>query len=164
MEFLIFSDSHGRSEHLEQALGRQITPPDGILFAGDGLRDTAVLQACTCPLYAVAGNCDWMAWEPTHRFLFCGSHKILLTHGHLFGVKSGVDALMAFAVKNAADIVVFGHTHTPVFREFSAGTEVDGAILIRPLYLFNPGSVGMNGDFGVLSMQGDQVLLSHGRI
>ena len=36
MTLLILSDSHGRPDRIEEALRR--VKPDGLLFAGDGLR------------------------------------------------------------------------------------------------------------------------------
>ena len=37
MTLLVLSDSHGRPDLIEEAIRR--VRPDGILFAGDGLRD-----------------------------------------------------------------------------------------------------------------------------
>ena len=55
---LILSDSHGRPDRIDEALRR--VKPDGLLFAGDGLRDLTYREI-PCPFWAVAGNCDWIS-------------------------------------------------------------------------------------------------------
>ena len=175
MEFLIFSDSHGRTEGMELALKRQIKHPDGIFFLGDGVRDAERLDIGNALLYDVTGNCDWFSCfcgegnAPMERSFEMEGHRILMTHGHLFGVKGGVGGLLGHAVEVGADIVLFGHTHLPHLEVLPAGTMVGNMALERPLYLFNPGSVGQNADglglsFGTLTLRGELVLFSHGRI
>jgi predicted phosphodiesterase len=106
----------------------------------------------------------WDPSIPTEQLLPFGKHKILITHGHLFGVKGGLGGLIAHAAELGADIVLFGHTHEPTERVIPAGTVVDGAVLSRPIYLFNPGSIGVGPiySFGLLSFNGGEVLPSHG--
>ena len=61
MEFLIFSDSHGRTEGMELAWKRQLRTPDAVLFLGDGLRDVNSMELAESMLYEVSGNCDWFS-------------------------------------------------------------------------------------------------------
>ena len=171
MELLVFSDSHGRCEGMKAALSRQSRPPQAICFLGDGLRDTEDLCPARTMLYAVRGNCDWSAHGdiPTERLISIEGHTLLLTHGHLYGVKGGVGALIAYAAEAEADVVLFGHTHVPYNAVIEAGKTVGGVTLARPMYLFNPGSVGRNEDgsgcsFGTLLLTNNTVLLSHGRV
>ena len=175
MEFLIFSDSHGRTDGMELALSRQLRRPDGVFFLGDGLRDLERLDLGGNLLYDVTGNCDWFSCfcgegnVPMERVISLEGHKILMTHGHLFGVKGGYGGLLAHAVEVGADIVLSGHTHVPHQEVLPAGEFVGNTALERPLYLFNPGSIGQNADgagfsFGTLLLRGDTVLFSHGRI
>ena len=91
-------------------------------------------------------------------------HKLLLTHGHHYHVKSGYGALLARAVRAGADIVLFGHTHLPISETVSSGSEICGVAITHPIYLFNPGSIGQGGSFGTLGLRGENVLLSHGRV
>ena len=169
MELLIFSDSHGRSLQMYDALCRQIKRPDAICFLGDGLRDTEVLDGEGIPLHTVRGNCDWSSFfgdEKSERFLFLEGHKLLLTHGHLHDVKSGLGRLAAYAAQNGVDIVLYGHTHRADTLCVPKGQEIGGVTLQSPLYLFNPGSIGAGADasFGTLMLSGDNVLFSHGSI
>ena len=162
MEFLIVSDSHRRFGAMQAALDRQRRAPDGILFLGDGLADTDRLALGHSQLFAVRGNCD-LYWDPaikTEELLTFEGHRILITHGHLYGVKSGMGALIARAKKCGADVVLFGHTHEPTYTVISA----DESAIGRPMHLFNPGSIGQDGSFGTLTLRGKDVLLSHGRV
>ena len=164
MELLIFSDSHGNAEAMRRVLSRQPHAPDAVLFLGDGLRDAASLEDGRTLWYPVRGNCDWFSGDaPTERRLYLEGHELLLLHGHEHGVKGGVGALLAYAARTGADVVLFGHTHLPREEVIPAGEVLGGVTLTRPLYLFNPGSV-REGSFGFLSMRGEQVLLSHGEV
>ena len=172
MEFLIFSDSHGRVENMQTAIERQIKAPDAILFLGDGARDLDRLFLVDIPLWAVRGNCDWASSDfadRAERLLHIDGHTILLTHGHEWGVKGGLGGLIMHAAELGADIVLFGHTHTQTLRTVAAGEQVGKTTLSRPMYLFNPGSIGYNEDgegyaFGTLTIKGETVLFGHGRL
>ena len=172
MELLIVSDSHGRVENIQSALERQIKAPDAILFLGDGARDLDRLFLVDTPLWAVRGNCDWASSDyadRTERLLYFEGHTILLCHGHEWGVKGGLGALAMHAVEIGADIVLFGHTHKPTLQTLAAGEQIGKTTLSRPLYLFNPGSIGYNEhgegySFGTLTLSGELVLFGHGRL
>ena len=167
MEFLIFSDSHGSASNMSRAIDRQIKTPEAILFLGDGARDLDRLFVCDIPIWAVRGNCDWASSDyadKNERLLYFEGHTILLCHGHEWGVKGGLGGLIAHAAEVGADIVLFGHTHVPTLTTIAEGETVGKTVLSRPMYLFNPGSIGDEGSFGVLTLKGENVLLSHGSL
>ena len=172
MEILVFSDSHGRVEGMRRALTLQVKRPDLILHTGDGAGDLEYLQTRGVPTLAVRGNCDLFTVSAhlTEDFVFEElGHKILMTHGHRYGIKGGMGGLLTHAVEIGADIVLFGHTHIPHESCIPVGETIGDKILTRPLYLFNPGSIGRNEDgeglsFGTISLTEKSVLLSHGRV
>ncbi len=172
MELLIFSDAHGRTDGILEAIRRQPKRPGAICFLGDGLREVEHMTFDDTPLYAVRGNCDWSTSEQTpwtERTLFLEGHTILLTHGHLQGVKAGLGNLISYAASCNADVVLYGHTHKPTETVIPAGSVIGSQTLTRPMYLFNPGSVGYDDDglgrsFGTLTLCGSNVLFSHGRL
>ena len=166
MEFLIFSDSHGRASAMKQVFDRQIRKPDAVLFLGDGLRDASPELFAPSALFAVRGNCDLFsvgAQGANEELLSFEGHKLLLCHGHTHFVKSGYGALLSYAASRGADIVLFGHTHQACLERIEAGTVIGGSPLARDLYLFNPGSIAQ-GEFGTLVLMGESVLLSHGSL
>lgn len=167
MEFLIFSDPHGRNERMLRAVARQPRKPDGVLFLGDGLRQMERGLLGDLPLFAVRGNCDGFSplWEDVRdeELLHFAGHTLLLSHGATYGVKSGLAVLEAAAAQKGADLALFGHTHEPYLHTVSAGELLGGRLLDRPLYLFNPGSIA-DGSFGHLLLTEETVLFSHGRV
>lgn len=168
---LILSDSHGHADRVAEVIRR--IRPDGILFAGDGLRDLSYCDI-PCPLWAVRGNCDWLSSPliiggdsilPDDEEIFTiEGIRILLTHGHKHGVKGGIGGAVAHAARQGADLLVFGHTHTPLELHLSP----DGAYgfsIPKPLAVFNPGSLGdRNASFGTLTIRGGQMMLGHGEL
>ena len=137
-----------------------------VFFLGDGLRDLPAEDRC--PILSVKGNCDIFTMfdtepAPYERLEFFGGKRILAMHGHTRSVKSGIMGGAAAGLEADADIVLFGHTHSPLEYRIPAGEKMFGRELARPLYLFNPGSIGA-GEFGVITLQGGEVLLSHGRL
>ena len=168
MEFLIFSDAHGRNEGMLLALARQPKKPDGVIFLGDGLRQMTPDLFGGIPLFCVRGNCDWSSplWAdcPEEQLLSFAGHTLLLTHGAAYGVKSGTGLLETAAAEKGADVALFGHTHDPYLHTLPAGSLIGSHVTERPLSLFNPGSIGYGGSFGHLLLTEDTVLLSHGTV
>ena len=165
MRILVLSDIHGDTTSTMNALTDQPTA-DIILFLGDGIGAIETLEQMypQKTFYCVAGNCDFASIEPTTRILELCGKRILMTHGHEWGVKGGLGALIAHAAEVGADIVLFGHTHKPILKTLPVGEVVGEITLSRPMYLFNPGSIGYDGNFGTLIVKGDIVLLSHGKL
>ena len=164
MKCLCFSDSHGSSYNIRIAHSKH---PDAevIFFLGDGLRDMEdyVLDRNRA-WFTVQGNCDYSAAvgdsfaKKTDSITLMGK-RIFFTHGDLYGVKYGFDGLTKLATEHNADLVLFGHTHTPIEKYIS--TDNGG------FYLFNPGSIGGGydgGSYGVINITEKGILLSHGRI
>lgn len=134
MRIVVFSDSHNDFFSLKEVMRVQ-SNAEAFIHLGDGRKEFDYL--CTNYPYkimrCVTGNCDWsMAGDASDTITLAGK-KIFFTHGHTFGVKSGLERLMRYAREIEADIVLFGHTHAAV--EFYD----DG------IYYMNPGSVSSQG-------------------
>ncbi len=133
MRILILSDSHGDVKSMQLAVER--TKPDQIIHLGDCWRDAEALKERfpLLPVAQVPGNCDacdLRARGPEQRLLTLEGHKVLITHGHRYHVKSGLLALSYAAREVGAELCLFGHTHIQHQESF------DG------LTLLNPGSIG----------------------
>ena len=72
-------------------------------------------------------------------------------------------AVPAFAAEKQADILLFGHTHNPLFKRYEKDETAYGVSLKKPLVLFNPGSV-REGSFGSLKLSEKGVFASFGTI
>lgn len=133
---------------------------DCILYLGDGIRDLSMLpDTPRIPILAVRGNCDvgFDGYSYEETVTFEGS-RILLCHGHHYGVKGGSGALLARAKRDGCKIALFGHTHIPS-ESYDSETGI---------YLFNPGSIGKRDagacSFGIITLENQSVLLSHGKV
>ncbi len=167
MTLLVLSDSHGASHHIREVLERQdaVGAPDYLLFLGDGVRDIdeSLLPSKTCVL-SVKGNHEFYDGSlPMERVLSLCEYKALMLHGHSCGVKLGLTAAIAKAVSAGADLLLYGHTHTPHEQVMPAGTVLGGKKLEKPLYIFNPGSL-CAGSFGVITIGKQGILMSHGSL
>ncbi|MBR2353201.1 MAG: YfcE family phosphodiesterase [Clostridia bacterium] len=174
MKLLVFSDVHGRIDRARDVILRH-RDADAVLFLGDGLRDVEELsfpQANLTPI-SVKGNCDLFfsgSDAPIERMLRFGSLRVLMMHGYTpYDVKYGEDAAIAYAARRRADILLFGHTHERLERYLPEGSDLGGGILSdHPIWVMNPGSLGHPADgvpsYGLVMIERDRVLLSHGQI
>ncbi|MBQ7408154.1 MAG: metallophosphoesterase [Clostridia bacterium] len=119
--FIVFSDIHGNTSALPVLKGL-ISENSGGIFAGDGLGAIASLKIGE--FYAVKGNCDFSG--ESEMIFDVEGVKILLTHGHLYRVKSGYLQILYRAKEVGAKVVIFGHTHEPLIAE------EDGILMINP--------------------------------
>lgn len=141
MKIIIFADSHRNVGVMEEAVLRE--RPDHIIHLGDLESDASELERRfpQLPMASVPGNCDLRpVGEPRLLFELAGK-RFFVTHGHLYHVKMGLESLVNAALASGADVCLFGHTHVRHFEE------VEGMLLI------NPGSVGYNRTYGVLTVE-----------
>ncbi len=188
MKYLVFSDSHGDASYMRRAILKN-KDAEAVFFLGDGLADIAysIEKICLAPIFKVKGNCDvgvssyYPEVKKTDEIILEGK-KIVFTHGVLYNVKSTSQDLTALAITRGADIVLFGHTHTP--REIYVPTDSEEYRLAcqsltergllpenftkKPFYLFNPGCVCYRDgvpNFGIITLtEGGEPLFSHGTL
>ena len=142
MKICLCADSHGRSSLLWEMVC--VEKPDAVYFLGDGLRDLDEIEGV--PAAAVGGNCD-MFYETDERVFFLENKKILLTHGHRFGVKQGLLRLALYARQNGIDAVFYGHIHR------QKRDEDDGRLFVCP------GAI-KDGKYAVLSAENGKIEVS----
>lgn len=166
MTLLIVSDTHGRYERLSRLfeLHKNV---DALVFLGDGLSDLSRAGAQNYPftVFALRGNCDGsggsllsLRAKEELSFNFDGINFFAL-HGHTRNVKGSLNNLIYAANERGADVVLFGHTHEPMLTYLPA----EEYNLNKPIYLFNPGSLG-SYSYGLCEIRRGQALLSHGEL
>ena len=132
MKVGVVSDTHMMKKFIDETIP-YLKECDLIVHAGDNFSDSKYIHSMTkVSVMAVRGNCDVDNVEDELVFEVEGK-TIFLCHGDKYGVnvKYGIDMLQSKAKSMNADIVIFGHTHTPLC------IEKEGV-----LYL-NPGSVSL---------------------
>ena len=147
MKILVCSDSHGNLDNLVRAVEREA--PDRIYHLGDGWRDAQRphAQFPDIPLEQVPGNCDWSVQSPAELLLTVRGKRILLCHGHTYGVKQSLLNAGYAAEEQDLDLFLFGHTHKPLVDRRGK------------TWFFNPGSIGdpLRPSYGVVTLDGDRL-------
>ena len=137
MKILVVSDTHGRCYYLERALAR-VKPIDLLIHLGDFEGDEQYIKSIAdCPVEMVSGNNDFFTDVPRENFIQIGKYYTMLTHGHRYGVNSGIEKLKEVAHCQGADIVLFGHTHVPMID-----------LTDDQIYAINPGSITLPRQYG----------------
>lgn len=129
MKILVVSDTHKHHENLQKVLDK-VGRLDALIHLGDaeGFEDY-IASIANCPLYIVAGNNDWFSNLDKEMTIMLGKYRILLTHGHTYYVSVGIENLVSEGRARDMDIVMFGHTHIPLLKQYDDIT------------ILNPGSI-----------------------
>ena len=147
MRILVFSDSHGNSRYIRDALILHKNA-SAVIHLGDGERDMYGLEDLLegKTVVQVCGNCDFYSMLPDNEFITAAGKKIFCTHGHSELVKHGTGVLINKARRMGAHIVLYGHTHESV-TDYCDG-----------LYVMNPGSARY-GEYGAIDITPSGIML-----
>ncbi len=123
---VILSDTHRNLQPLEK-IERVLSESDYIVHLGDMASDAnALMRAYPEKTYVVAGNNDFFGGLADELALEVEERRILICHGHRYGVKSGTERLAAAAKARGCDIALYGHTHE------AKVSEENGILTINP--------------------------------
>jgi putative phosphoesterase len=132
MNILVLSDTHGNYPLAIKALDTA-GPVDHIVHLGDGLDDAVIIEDISgLPTTKVVGNCDFSTTEAKDVTITLAGLSIFMTHGHRYGVRSGLDDLYRKVSDGVTSIVLFGHTHLPLIET------------INDILFINPGCLSHN--------------------
>jgi putative phosphoesterase len=126
MKIIVISDTHRNINKAAAAIRSQRA--DVLFHLGDLASDAEDLSYLfpDITVYSVRGNNDIFSGAPTDLFLTMGGVNYFLTHGHIYGVKSGIGRLFAHGIKLGTDFILFGHTHQ------SFDQVIDGVRIMNP--------------------------------
>lgn len=134
MKLLVVSDTHMFNEIFE-SINQIHQDIDIKIHCGDSSlkKDDPLLQG----YYVVKGNHDLEDFDEV-KILTLHDKKIMITHGSLFQVYAGDDALLSYMNEHDIDICFHGHTHVPCIHEYPNNK-----------LIINPGSTMINrGSYG----------------
>ena len=149
MHILVISDTHGRLDNFREVM-RLDGPFDMILHLGDACHDEEDIREIAgvrCPVAVVRGNCDFMSSEPATRDFKIGRYKIHMEHGHL--LPNSLQSISYKAEELGADIMFFGHTHSPLL------IWQGNVRIINPGSLSRPRQSGGNPTYLLMDVDGD---------
>lgn len=152
MRILVLSDSHGNHRNVTKVMQQHPTA-EVIIHLGDGAEDLET-ERYAYPhksFYQVCGNCDRCCEFPVTQIISVAGQRLLLTHGHAFGVKQTLTELAQYARSNAATIVLYGHTHQPMTR------------YVDHQYWMNPGALKENR-YGIIDITDKGIVTNLGKL
>ena len=145
MKVLIVSDTHGRDENLEKVMEYE-KPVDFFIHCGDiEGREDYIEALAECPVCLVSGNNDFFSELPREEEITLCGKRVLVTHGHYYGVSLDLGRILEEARDRDMEIVMFGHTHKPLVY----GKR--GTTLINPGSLSYPRQAGRKPSYMVLN-------------
>ena len=146
MRVLIVSDTHKKHENLITIMEKE-RPFDRMIHLGDaeGYEDY-IAELAGCPLDIVAGNNDFFSDLPREDEILLEGHKIMVTHGHNYGVSMDLYGVSEEAAARGCEIVCFGHTHKPVVEK------KNGVLVINPGSLSFPRQEGRRPSYAVMEL------------
>lgn len=127
-KILVISDTHGDTTLAERVLNKN-QDVDMVIHLGDYFRDADRLNNLfpNIRFEYVYGNSDFMIGNvPMEKVLEIEGQRILLTHGHRYSVKWGIEKLQDKAYNDNIQLLLFGHTH------ISQITYGSGYIILNP--------------------------------
>ena len=135
MKIFLISDTHGQTDKLEKLLELFKEDVGLVCHMGDYGSDLRKFESRyrNLQMAAVNGNTDFSLHGQTEQVIELQVNgnklRLLITHGHRFGVKRNFDRLLSYAKELGVNAVFFGHTHESVCFER------DG------IFFMNPGSL-----------------------
>ncbi|MBQ8897186.1 MAG: YfcE family phosphodiesterase [Clostridia bacterium] len=125
MKLLIISDTHGCTSVIDGLIRAE--SPDVLFHLGDMQTDLKMsFLKKDIPVYSVPGNCD----DPyrTDGAEICvdlAGHRIFALHGHTRNMRLDPQRGIYAALEKNADVLLYGHTHIPLWDNFSGLTVVN---------------------------------------
>lgn len=112
MKVLIVSDTHGSLDNFKTVVNKE--NPDRVLHLGDSHnKEEIIQQIAKVPLDIVRGNCDGGFFLQDEIVTTVMGKKVFMTHGHHYGVNSGLLGIALKAEELGCDYAFYGHTHVP---------------------------------------------------
>ncbi|MCR1964548.1 metallophosphoesterase [Clostridium perfringens] len=134
MKVAIVSDTHGVT-HVIEYIKTLLNDSDVLIHLGDNINDVKLLsEGFKGKVYSVVGNCDYERNGQVEQVIEIEGKKFLITHGHKYTVKYGLDKIYYRGLELGVDGVIFGHTHRKV------------ALKEGNMWIINPGSPSIPKD------------------
>lgn len=147
---VVISDTHGDIDNVCKV--QDLDKVDYMIHLGDNEEDVSEIlkKYPNLKLIYIKGNHDEYTNNTETFFEICGV-PIFSTHGHLYDIKYGYDALFEKAKKLGAKIILCGHTH------IQKCINRDGIFLINPGSLSESREKNVLGSYTILQFEEDKV-------
>ncbi|RKD28983.1 metallophosphoesterase [Thermohalobacter berrensis] len=148
MKILVVSDTHGDIHKCTEILEKEKSV-DLFIHLGDYTKDVnQIKEKFNITILNVRGNCDYLDYNtPEEEIIKVNGKRILLTHGHRYGVKRGLQNLYYRSKELELDAVFFGHTHIPTLRNF------DNILFFNPGSISRPRGRNLDKTYGLITIE-----------
>lgn len=149
MKIIVVSDTHNSTNLMEkEILPRHEGEAQVVLHLGDFADDLIELKE-QFPSYEMAwvGGAYELDKQRETILEFLGK-KILITHGHMLGVKEGLNRIVNHAASQNVDACFFGHTHQATMFK------IDNILFMNPGNLVEH-SMGNKNSYGLVTITDD---------
>lgn len=150
MQIIVVSDSHGDYTTFDKLL-KSKPNANTVIFCGDGYNDFIEVKKHYPDkrFIGVRGNCDWSCPLKNSEVVTIEGVKFYICHGHVEGVKYGLDGLKKLASAQGARVALYGHTHIPHIEHDNG------------MWIMNSGSLRrFECSYGLIDIQNGQVLMN----
>ncbi len=144
MKIIVVSDTHGSKDALRRIMELN-SGADAVVHCGDsrGEMEEIKMRYPGKQYYEVRGNCDIGSALPQTLTFELDGFRYMVTHGHAYNVKYGLDRLFYAAKEAGVDAVL----HTALDET------------VEGIRLINPGACGgINASFAVIETKNGQML------
>ncbi len=125
--FVILTDTHRNIEAIKK-LKNIMLESDYVCHLGDHDSDMrSLVVELGRKLVTVKGNCDGGGED---KILNVEGYRILLTHGHKYGVKDSLYTLLLKAKEEGVNAVFYGHTHNAKVEEIDGITFINAGNMV----------------------------------
>lgn len=148
MKILIVSDTHRKDENLKLVIDQE-RPLDMLIHLGDAEGSEYYIPEWVnpeCRMEMVLGNNDFFSMLDKEREIQLGRHRVLLTHGHYYGVSMGPEGLADEARSRGCDVAMYGHTHKPFLAR------IGGVVVVNPGSLSYPRQEGRHPSYIIVGV------------
>lgn len=117
MRYLVFSDTHGHTDFLNDWLTNHPRSVDGLVSAGDFYRDGQQLATrWNLPYFGAQGNNDHEPDSPWQTIWTVQDITLGVIHSHQWSASQRMKKLEQWAEDAHCQVVIFGHSHVRLYR------------------------------------------------
>lgn len=155
MKLVVVSDSHGDDQILQTLVDHYEGQVDALIHCGDS--ELSWDDPLRQHFQIVQGNMDFDQEFPLMVTSQIDHQKVLVVHGHRYGVNFGLEQLSLLAQEQQADLIFYGHTH-------QLACEMNqGRLFLNPGSISQPRGrfVSLRGTYATVEMIGEQIQVQY---
>lgn len=155
MKVVVVSDSHGDDQILQMLVDHYQGQVDALIHCGDS--ELSWDDPLRQHFIMVQGNMDFDSRFPMMVNQEINGQKVLVVHGHRYGVNFGMEQLSLLAQEQQANLVFYGHTH-----QLACAMD-QGRLFLNPGSISQPRGrfVSLRGTYAIVEVEAGQMTVQY---